>query len=91
MYISIYSFCEEYVPNHIIKKELTFIDIVMIRATYLVLAVYDHVNKEYIVYIFNSKIVFSVSLDQQKVKRLICQDDKIYVVFEAGGMYLLDH
>lgn len=81
MEISVYTFCEQYVPTHIIKKYLQFIDIVMLRSNYIVLAVHDDKCKQSYVYIFNSKTVLVITFSQH-IKRLICQDSKIYVIFQ---------
>lgn len=38
---------------------------------------------------FNSKTVSVTELDR-KVKRLVSQDQKVYVIFENGGIFFLD-
>lgn len=89
MVIAIYTFCEEYVPTHIIKRDLQFIDIVMIKTATIVLAVRDLRTFEDLIFMFNSKTVSVTELDR-KVKRLVSQDQKVYVIFENGGIFFLD-
>lgn len=61
----------------------------MIKTATIVLAVRDLRTFEDLIFMFNSKTVSVTELDR-KVKRLVSQDQKVYVIFENGGIFFLD-
>lgn len=61
----------------------------MIRTTHIILAVHNPKMQEYQIVIMNGKLSTTINC-KYKIKRLINLDHKIYILFEEGGMFLMD-
>lgn len=61
----------------------------MLRTTHIILAVFNPKIDQCQIIILNGKSSSSIYC-RYTIKRLINFDHKIYVIFEEGGMYLMD-
>jgi hypothetical protein len=61
----------------------------MPRSNFIVVAVFDLPNQMHTIYIYDNKNLSVLHLEHP-IKRLVTQDQKIFVIFEDGGFYQFD-